>query len=351
MNTPDLRVTGIGGTDVFVVTGQGRSGNTFARFTDIPHGTGIAIVTGAIGRRMQAAQVRVAHVGCTGIAVIAGLGHTGLTGTIHALVTQGAGISIIARSAIVDVLTACLSVAGIVGAGNTIITIDGDTTGTLPGRAGILDLTGIPPFAEQSIIGGHQRADAFVRVALVGLAEAFRRGTGHHGFRVNDALIRKRLGVADQCSIALIAVFQRRTIGIGLAVAGDGSASAVSVQAEIAHGADVTVVAGAAVGGVHTAALLSTGIVGAGVLVMAIHRVTDTGPGGAMVGHGTWVTIITGAAVEGRIEASVATGTGIVGAVVIVVAQVDIVAAHQIWLVHIPITVVVEAIAQFLSGH
>lgn len=153
--------------------------------------------------------------------------------------------------------------------------------------------------------------------------------------------MRQRSGIAGEGTIADIVVFQLSTVTIDVALAIDGVAGALTILANVAHSADIPVVTLGGVVGKNAAPGCIAGIVGTGVVVVAQGRRPDTLPSLAVVGYGARVSIKALAGIEGLVLAAVGAQAVVRGARVIVVAGI---------LIHIPIAVIVETVADLLAG-
>jgi len=160
--------------------------------------------------------------------------------------------------------------------------------------------------------------------------------------------VRRRPGVADKCSVAEIAVFEGSAVSVRLAVAGRFRPLALAIRTQVGHGAWVSVVARFAVGRKFAAPGLGADIVGAGVVVIALHRRAQAGPLGALVRGRARVCVVARFAV-GRKVAAAGFGADIVGAGVVVIAEIPVLSLQQGSFVGRPIAVVVRAVADFLD--
>ena len=272
------------------------------------------------------------------------------TTSFQANVRGGANISVIAGLGVVLMGTPCFRVAGIIGANVPIVAIDDGTSGarsvgTLrPGGAGVSVIT------KKSAVVRHRRALArgrlTVRLEAQGVLPAG-LFTFYDRSGVNHALERNLQGIASQRTVTKIAVLQSGAFFIILAVASDLFALAHAGHAMVACGARIPVVAITGNGRIFTPAGFRTHIVGARIVIVTLYRVADTLAFHAVVGHCAGILVTAVPSGEYLVDAALFPSTFIVGAVVSVVTQVDIVTAFQGRLVHLPVAVIVLAVAQF----
>jgi len=210
--------------------------------------------------------------------------------------------------------------------------------------AGVADGAGISVLAGVVFVSAGEVACAGGRVTRGQQARCIRAfglgaldgGTGH-----DRALVGQRGRVAEENSVAQVAVVQRRTVLVLHAVTVDLDAHAVALAALVCDGAGVRVVAGEAVRVVDAAACFGAGIVGAGVVVVAIHGLADAHACFAMVCLGAGISVHAFARFQGQVLASLFAQASVIGAVVIV-------GACQ--LIGVAIAVVVHAVAYFRLG-
>jgi len=175
--------------------------------------------------------------------------------------------------------------------------------------------------------------------------------TNHHGGRLHLALVGEGLGIAPKRPIAQVPVFQSQAVVVLQAIARHLETHALGVAALVPNGTRVPVITITVVGGILAPAGLGTQVVGAGVLVVAFHRVADAGSRHAVVGHRARITIHALSLPQNFMVASVTAFAQVLGAVVAVVAEIDQVAIHLPGLVGAPVTVVIQAIAALRLGH
>jgi len=198
----------------------------------------------------------------------------------------------------------------------------GPLLANVPQTAGISILTGV------AFVVRYERALPTVRVAVClqtdgVVALRFRALDSRVG--VHTALEGQFARIADKGSVAHVPVFQHRTILVGLTVARDLYAQALPADAFIPQCTRIPVVASEFVGLKSAPSVPGAEVVGAGVVVFALHRIADAHPLYAVVRHSARVFIRAFALVQRQLLAARLPHTNIVGAVVSVVAEVDVV--------------------------
>jgi len=173
--------------------------------------------------------------------------------------------------------------------------------------------------------------------------------TEHLAIGYNFAEIGKGILVAKEYSVAKVTIFQGLAVGILLAVTIDGISRALALAAFVSDGARVTIVTFGQVGGEDTAARVIARIIGAGVVIIALHRGPDANTIVTVIRHGTGVSILAFVVADrGMLTTGLALAR-IGGAIVTVVTKIDILPFDKGSFVHISITVIVDSVADLLG--
>jgi len=274
--------------------------------------------------------------------------------SLDALVLGGTDIAVIAGKIIVHVRTPGLRRARIIRTYIPVVALHIHATGAHTFGALVADGAGVPVVAEEPLVVGDEGALPRGRVTVVleakGVLPFWVRAFDDR-FGVYDAFVRELLRVADEGAVAKVIILKAGAILIALAVAGHSRAFALPHYADIANRARVFIIAFPGSGRILTAAGLGANIVCALVAVVALNGVTDTDTLVAVVGNCTGVSIIAGTGIENGNFAAVLSQTFVLGAVVVVIAQVDEVAFHQNRLIDITVAVVVQTVASLPFGH
>ena len=151
--------------------------------------------------------------------------------------------------------------------------------------------------------------------------------------------------------VADVGIFQALTIPVLIAFAGELHTAAFPVLAGVTNGARVTVVTAFGVRQKGAAAIFCTDIVGAWIPVIALRGVTKADPRFAVVGYGARVTVLALAFVEGDSLTPDLAGTDIFRTVVAIFAQIDVVPPNTVRFIHVPVTVIVNAVARLGHRH
>jgi len=171
-----------------------------------------------------------------------------------------------------------------------------------------------------------------------------------HRPRVHHALVGKYSGIADQGAVAQVTILELGAVTVVETVTVHCQPRADSLGTLIGQGAGVAVGAGRGVERILAPPGLGAHVVGADVFVITHDRIADAGPGYAVVSHGAGVAILAGAGVEVVVAAALFAQALVIGAVVNVVAQVDVVPIHEVGLVRFAVTIVIKAVALFRGG-
>jgi len=222
------------------------------------------------------------------------------------------------------VLAALDDVAGVVGTKIAVVAVEWCARSTRPLEAQVAYRARVAVAARKPLVERNQRAGARVGVAFSLLADCVQPGgsrTFHDGLRVDRTLKRRFAIVAIQRTVAQVAVFQRKAVGIDLALARYLGARALAGLARVSHRTRVRIVARILVGCEGTPSGPVTLVVGAGVVVIAKDGSPHAHPFCAMVCGRARVPIHALGAVEQLVLASLGGLTGVLRALVAVVAR------------------------------
>ena len=268
------------------------------------------------------------------------------------MVTDGAGIAVLAGQGVVDMCASRLRVAEILGAGVVVRAVELAPAAALSDGALLTDRARVCIVAGQPFVVRGSGAGTIFRVAdglLAGCVWSLRQRTVYRRSRCDVTLVGQLLLVAEESAVAEVAVLQLRTVGILLAVACDGIAGTDSCGAGVCHGAWVVVVAGGLVELEVAAPQPVADIVGTGVVVVASDGRSHADSLFAVVSDGARVSVQAFPRFEDVVGTTVGPVAGVLGAVIVVVAEVYVVASDLLWFVGFSIAIVVHAIAGFLS--
>jgi len=357
-----LGVTGIGGADIAVVARR-QLGHAFPVLANILDRAQVVIRarSGVVG--IDTPLDLVTGVGGAIVTIRARSRRTGLALTRLAGVFDRAGIAIgTGVGIVVGELATRLGIAGVIGAGVVVVANDllprpafGLLVAFLVHRAGVgivalgdisLNLHNVDAFAVLGVAGVLGALVVIVAILARAFALTSLANIDSAGIAIRAAVLVVDLVLAG-ASLRVAAV-----IGAGLAVvaSGLGAGGALTILANISLRALVTIIAGDRVGRPHAIFLGVTGVIGAGVLVVALGRVDDvgaTGLGIAVVGGARDTIVATGILLAGgalatfagvhaiagiaviadivvhdvRVDATLLGVTGIGGAVVVVIAD------------------------------
>jgi len=265
-----------------------------------------------------------------------------LTGSTQ--VRGGADVTVVAWGLVVNVGAALLDQARVIRARIAVVAVGLDSSRANTLLALVPHGARISVFARHSLVVRLKRALPAVRRTGSLQADGIisrRFGTLGDGPRLHFALVWQGLHVAKESSIAKVPILQLRAIPVLLAVAVDGRSGAFAFLAQVGHGTGVAIIALLDVVFMHAASRRVAGIVGAGILIVAIHGLTNADPFFAVIRNGAAVPVKAFAAVDSGMLAPILAQTGIFGAEIFVVTSV---------FVQVAITVIVHAVADFLSG-
>jgi hypothetical protein len=190
------------------------------------------------------------------------------------MVTGGTGVVIITWGFIGAMQTIAVRAAVIVGAGVAVTAIGRGTACASACEAGIIDGAGIAVIARDAIGAWRKPATASIGVASDHEARGIgscRLGAGDYGLGIDHTKVGQLLGIADEGAIAEVPVLQGRAITIQQTFTVHSIPGAGRGLALVGNGAGVAIVALNRVGNKEAASGFITGIVGAGVIVIAIH--------------------------------------------------------------------------------
>jgi len=157
--------------------------------------------------------------------------------------------------------------------------------------------------------------------------------------------------VTHQNSVAETTVFHRSTVTIFHALAINCLTGADPIRAMVAQGANHAIIAITPHWLILTPTLFGADVVGAGILVIAHHRVPNADTCNAVIGHRAGVAIQTLALVQSRIFATHIAHATIYGAAVAVIAEVNVAPIDFSGLVYVTVTIIVETIAEFFGRY
>jgi len=163
--------------------------------------------------------------------------------------------------------------------------------------------------------------------------------------------VRQLALVAKERAGAQIAVLQRCTVHVLLALAGHLISNTFRLAAMVPYGARVVIIALGLVRQILTTPGFRTNVVRAGVLIIAIHRIAYADAGHAVIRDRTGIAVLALAIVEGRVLTTRFTGAGVGGTLVAIVAQVHVVPAHLGRLVRVAIAVIIQPVAYLRSRY
>lgn len=350
-------VAGVGCTGVTVFAIKFFPGHTAEdRMTALEAVAGVVVRWALQWRSGHATQFGVADFNAiAGIVVIAAQWIATEALAIYAEIAGGACVAIDAWGFVVIVEAAKLTVAAIIGAEVVVMADALEPSGAHTGDACIGNGASITIFAWKAFVCRDYGAGTACGVTGARKADCIgslrRLSTDRDGAGVDLALVGPLLQVADERSIAEVAIFQSVTVIIALAIAGDGKSAASAVGAGIGDGAGVAVIASCGVLFEEAASTAITGVVGALVVVVADHGIADTKPGLAVVGDGAGVAVLAFAGIEVNVIAPGLALAVVLSAIVAVIAKIDVVAFVLFWFVHIFVTVIVDTVARFDCWH
>ena len=396
-----VRTAGIIGADVAVIADERLSADTFPGRTGIAKGTDITVTARHTVGLLDTAQGRVTGIVGAEIIVVArevGVVHANL---VQAVITGGAGVPVTARRGVGLGEAAQLRAAGNIDTDIAVIADEGlAATDTLSNRTGIAKGTDIAVIAWRRVVGVHAalprqtlvigasgavvaihrhaaRTDAIqagvAQGALVpiltgtagpgglertgpgswiagsiqtGCVGAFRLGTENLSARLHPTEMGQFGRVTLKGPIAQVAVFQRSTIVVNLALAASRLPSTDAPRTMITEGASIAVIAIGAIGLEDAASSLVTRIICAGVRVVAFNLGADTDPLLAMVGYGARVAVLALITFQGQIATPGFAIANVLRAVVVIEAQINEIPANLRRFIHVAIAIVIQAVTE-----
>ena len=137
------RVTTVCRTEVQIITGRDRSRLARPTGTDVTEGARVSIRTGNIIDLMGTAYRGITDVVRADVFVIAGWRDGALAGSVGTHIYGSAGVSVVAWDRVVDMKTASLGAATVVGTRVAVVAGQGLVGNTAPLGAGVTDGTGV----------------------------------------------------------------------------------------------------------------------------------------------------------------------------------------------------------------
>ena len=338
-----------------VRAGIGISAVQFARSrahtvqADIQLGAGITIVALIAGELLpDASDCSIAGIARAWVAVVTHQDRAARASAVYARILGRTDIAVIAPGLVVLVQAAAVRVARIIGARVAVIAVDRHPAGacsvlTFGTKSALVTI-----LAKLALVCKIQSACPGLGVTHGLQAKrvfTFRLGTHHHRCRIDHALVWELLGVALECAVAQVAVFERGAIRVGQAVARDRLSPAFPVYAVVPQRAWILVITRTGHCRVVATPHCGAQVFGAGIVIIANHRVAHTGPGFAMVSHRARVPVLASTALQNLVHAPAFARARIRSAVVAVVAQLQVLAFHQLGLVSLVVAIVVKTVA------
>jgi hypothetical protein len=119
----------------------------------------------------------------------------------------------------------------------------------------------------------------------------------------------------------------------------------------ISNGTGIIVVAGFLIGGEVAATGFGADVIGTWIVIGTFYRSAKTSPGFTMVSQSAGIAIIAGTFIQDLVHAPFAGHALVFGAIVAVIAQIDIVPFYQVRFIGLAIAVVVDTVTGFRSGN
>jgi len=263
------------------------------------------------------------------------------------LIRHGANVTVVTRQLVVDVDTPLRRVTGIIRAQVAIVAVDGPAGNTLALHATVVDGAQVPVVAKHPFVVRQNPANPRVRIARRLQTKSmcpFRLRAGDDCCFVNHTLVGELLRIALESTVAQVAIVKPDTVVVSLAITVHRDTLALLSHTLISQRTRIAVVAKVPVGLKYTAPRLSAMVVRAHVSVIAIDHRANAHPAVAVVGYGTRIAVGTLANIQGLVDTSQLPFAGIVGTLVFIVAKLGQRAFPQRRLIHISITVVVDAV-------
>jgi len=169
--------------------------------------------------------------------------------------------------------------------------------------------------------------------------------TFNHTSFDHDTLVRDLPGVARQDAGAQVPVVEFEAISVDATVTRHRFPMAFARVAMVTQSTGISVIAATGLRRVLAPARFSADVVGARILVVALHRVPDADAVGAMVGHGTRVPVYALPFVQRDVFAPFLAVTNVLGTAVVVVTKIDVIPAHLQRFIHVSIAIIVDSVA------
>jgi len=349
------RVTTIVGANITVTADLRTIKDTDPHLTMIPQGASIPIVTGFINRFVGASKGRVAIVRGARVVVVAVEVGSGSALAVCAGVVNRADAAVGAGSLVGRMLATINGIAGIIRTRVVVRAVDLDAGGAGTFYALVASRAGVDVVAGKALVGRDDLALPGFGNAMSLLADRigsfFRWAALDDGFGINFALVGELVSIADKGPVADVAVFEVGAIFVGLAVAREFGPHAFGFLALVSNGTRIPVVAGVVVGGEHAAACVITAVIRARIVVLALHGGSDAYVLHAVVRHGAGITIHALPTVRGEVLAALFGFALILGASVVVIAEVAILALNKGRFIGLIVAIVIEAITCLFGRH
>ena len=320
----------------------------------VSNGAGIAVVTAGIVGGMLTSHARNTRIVSAAIAVIAIQDASRHTFPVYALITGGTGVAVVAQIAVGLVRTPRFGGAGFIGAGIPVIAVGRRARYANTILASVVDSTCVTVTARPTIVGRNQAAVARLRVAhrlQTGSISPSGLGADNDRVGVDGALVGQHAHVTHQRPVALVAIFQGTTIPVLLAIARYRHPCALRGFALVSYGARVAIVTFGHIGLVDTAARFVTGIIGAWVIIITVDLLADAQSGLAVVGDGAGIAVLAFVTLQSGVFTARLPQAEVLSTVVVVITEFTQLPLFQRRLVHIAITVVIDAVAVLGPRH
>lgn len=325
-DTAGHRVAGIRRTEIAVIAVQEPPVGTDPVLTLVPGGAGVSIGATCGVVRVSAGSILIAGIVGAGVPVIAVQGWTRDAESVLTGVVEGAGIAVGAGAGDDIVVAAASGQTDVLGAGIVVVAVEGSDAEALtpladvPGGASVLIVTGegvVPVDTARVRRAGIDSADIAVVTdqgipTLAGAATTL----------IPDGA---RVQVVARGGVVLVGAAPGGCTGIRGAdipvVTDHGLAGCAEAgAADVVHGAGVPIIAGVGVREVQAPSRRIAGVVSAGVPVVAIRLdTTDADTTATLVPHRAVVTVRAGRRV-GQVQAAPRWGTRVIGADIVVMA-------------------------------
>lgn len=301
MHTPQQRVAAIVGADIVVITIQHLAATTLTILAKVPCCASVAVGTHGIIGSVQAALNLLTRVVGTEVTIVTIGGSPCLTNAFCTTVPD---------SATVPIVTGVAPVCCLHGTGTCSMVADS--------------------FETDGVHSGWHWTD-------------------HYRRRIYYAEVGKLGSIAKQDPIADVAIFQGQTIGIFKALTIDSKAGTLTDIASVFHGARITIIAIGRVMFRGTATKSITQIVGAWIVVIADHGRSNTNSRLTMIADRAGIVIATFASVQIFMGTTGFPAAYITGAAIAIITKLHVLAVNEVRLVHFPVTIVVNPVAELCT--